>query len=405
MDPPPRDAFVRELRGMDRGALVGFVADLESARGGTVERTDEGLIVDRPTGECRRLVVATTHRRATDLGSGADPDVDAVVVGRAVDGDTALCGVRVVDAVDLHAMALYAVDRGDLPSLLDRHFGGGAFADAGGGERLAGFDVRQVRSRVGDVSDRQATGAAAGALLVVALAALVVTAAPAAVPWVGVGSTDAGVTSDGRTATGAEATGGQSTPGPTTSPTVPAGALGATDWSGSACPRPPRDAHPATLRPEPVAVATAFGLDGWAIRLATNVSSFRGPNELSIPYLPEIRHKTSYRSPSGGTVVLTIDRWPDEDRAAVAGAALAADRTVALRWGRYTMGVIVYQTPDSTSTATRQSGSQSDNVDPRRSVGRARVLLSHVTTPDGLQLGTDCVAELTTGGNATAAGT
>ncbi|MFC4360370.1 hypothetical protein ACFO0N_20685 [Halobium salinum] len=408
MEPPSRDAFVRRLRELDREALVRLVGDLESTRGGTVERTDGGLLVERPSGEHRRLVVATTARRAIDIVAGADSAVDAVVLGRALDGDAdagALDGTRVVGPDDLHAMALYAVDREDLPPLLDCHFGSGAFDDAGGERRFGGFDVRRVVSRASDVPDRQATGAAAGVLLAVVLAALVVTAAPVTVPWTGIGPTDAGGASDGRTATEAETTAGRSTGGPTTSPAAPAGALGATDRNGSACPRPPRDAHPAALRPEPVAVATAFGLDGWTIRLATNVSSFRGPNELSIPYLPEVRHETSYRSPSGATVVLTVDRWPDDDRAAAAGAALAADRTVALRWGRYTMGVLVYPVSDGTSTAAERSGSGPGDADRRRSAETGRLLLSHATTPDGLRLGADCVAELTLDGNATGAGT
>ena len=371
MAPPTRDAFVRRLRELDREALVRFVADLESARGGTVERTDGGLLVERPTGERRRLAV-TTDRRPTGVGDGTDPGIDAVVVARAVAGDALPDGVRVVDASDLHAMALYAVDRDALPAILDRHFGSDAFTDAEpGGGRYGAGTVGRVCSRASDVLDR-ATGVAVVALAAVALAAVLLTVTPTVVPWVGSGFDDAGPAVDGRATTEARTT----------------------DRTGNDCPRPPRDAHPAALRPEPVAVASDFGLDGWTIRSATNVTVFRGPNELSTPHTPEVRHETTYRDPSGATVVLTVDRWADANRAAESATALATTRPAALRWGRYTLGAAVYRTSEGRRSDTEQVGAR----DP---TATARTLLSHVTLPDGRQLGGDCVSRLVVAPNAT----
>ena len=398
MAPPTRDAFVRRLRELDREALVRFVADLESARGGTVERTDGGLLVERPTGERRRLAV-TTDRRPTGVGDGTDPGIDAVVVARAVAGDALPDGVRVVDASDLHAMALYAVDRNALPAILDRHFGSDAFTDTEpGGGRYGAGTVGRVCSRASDVLDR-ATGVAVVALAAVALAAVLLTVTPTVVPWVGSGFDDAGPAVDGRATSEARTTdpgttGGRSTPDPTASPAVPADALDATDRTGNDCPRPPRDAHPAALRPEPVAVASDFGLDGWTIRSATNVTVFRGPNELSAPHTPEVRHETTYRDPSRATVVLTVDRWADANRAAESATALATTRPAALRWGRYTLGAAVYRTSEGRRSDTEQVGAR----DP---TATARTLLSHVTLPDGRQLGGDCVSRLVVAPNAT----
>jgi len=103
--------------------------------------------------------------------------------------------------------------------------------------------------------------------------------------------------------------------------------------SSTLCPRALTDAHPAALRPVPVDAALGVGLEGWEDVRRLNASAFQGPNELTVPWTPEIRHESTYRSPAGTTITLIIDRWADRAAAAKSGRVLANSYRTALVWG------------------------------------------------------------------------
>jgi hypothetical protein len=95
-------------------AFRSFVAGLYAARGRTVEREGDRLVVS--TGDRTRRVAVLDEASWT----GTVPaDADAAVVAADLDDPTP----TVTDAASLHQQLLYAVDRADASALLDSHFG------------------------------------------------------------------------------------------------------------------------------------------------------------------------------------------------------------------------------------------------------------------------------------------
>lgn len=94
-------------------AFRSFVAGLYEARGRTVEREGDRLVVS--TGARARRVAVLDGAAWT----GTVPaDADAAVVGADLDDPAPV----VTDAVDLHQQLLYAVDRTEAAALLESHF-------------------------------------------------------------------------------------------------------------------------------------------------------------------------------------------------------------------------------------------------------------------------------------------
>jgi len=350
---PTREAFVTRVRRFDQLELTRFVADLYEARGWNVE-----------TGDCGKLLVQAS-RGATDetlairimeTSPATRIDADRVVVGT-TDVERTPDGVRIVDAGELHGMALYAIDRERRRKLLADHFEPGTF-DSGRSplQRITAMipALPSIPRRAGSV-------------------ALVVVILFASVALVATASFDRSQTPD-------------TDPEPTVTPVSVSQSLfeASTDAetetrSSMSCPRPPSDTHPASLRPVPVDAALSVGLEGWDDVRQLNASAFQGPNELTIPWTPDVRHESTYRSPRGTTITLIIDRWPDRQSAAKAGDALANNYRTALVWGRYTFAVVFPDSPSDSTNADVDTDS----------------LLSEIIHPEQGKLGSDCVDVLT----------
>lgn len=100
----PRDAFVETCRDLDGASLAAFVADLFAARGRTVERDGQRLVVTR--GGHRQVCVVDPER---------PPDaVDADLVVRRSTAARTPAGPpadrEVLDLTDLYRQLNYAVD-------------------------------------------------------------------------------------------------------------------------------------------------------------------------------------------------------------------------------------------------------------------------------------------------------
>ncbi len=363
-------AFTAELRRLDAATLAAFVADLHRARGR--EATVDGATVTVRGGERGTRTLAVTRRRPHEATvSGAEP-ADAVVTSRRVDAD-ARGGVPVVDADDLHGMALYAIDRRAYADLCERYFDRPAFVTDGtdGGGRAPTLRGRPRRLAVA-LSGRGLAAAGLAAVLVVALAAGALVGLPG-----GVG---------GPGADAAHAPDADRTAAPTATAGAPQSASPVTDrprYAAVECPTPPADAHPSALRPATVDAATAAGLDGWVRRSSSNVTEFYGRTDLPTPLNPEVRHLSTYVAPDGRVYRVVIDRWAgvaDADRVAT---VLAPRRHAVLWWGRYTVAVTGY--------------GGDGRLAPDRAVEGARALLAGVTSPGGSQLGRRCADALLVG--------
>jgi len=113
-----------------------------------------------------------------------------------------------------------------------------------------------------------------------------------------------------------------------------------------------------------------------------NASAFQGPNELTVPWTPEIRHESTYRSPRGTTITLIIDRWADRAAAAKSGRVLANSYRTALVWGRYTFAVVFHDPTGDSSTDSTNADVDTD------------ALLSEIMDPGNSKLGSSCVDAL-----------
>ncbi|WP_336338775.1 hypothetical protein [Haloarcula brevis] len=358
MQIPTREEFVQRIRRFDQQQLTRFVADLYEARGWTVE-----------TAECGRLLLQAPHEipgqtldvRITKTPPWSRDHADRIVVRTVADVESMPDDTCVVDARELHGMALYALDRDRRQTLLADHFEPGAFDDSPSVHHHITAAIPSLSSTL-----LRAGKVALVVVLMVASVAVATTAnfdssqtpdedvEPAVTPVSVSQSLFEGQTSNGTLAP-----------------------------SSAACPRPPTDAHPASLRPVPVDAALSVGLEGWEDVRQLNASTFQGPNELTIPWTPDVRHESTYRSPRGTTIILVIDRWSDQQSAAEAGTALANNYRTALVWGRYTFAVVF---PDSPS----ESSSDSINADVD-----TNSLLSEIIHPERGKLGSECVDALT----------
>jgi len=372
----PQAAVERAVRRLDGPDARGFVADLLEARGHRT--TVEGRVVTATggSGGSTRLLVVDGVRSvgAIGVGRGSGRAVDAIVVtegllaapvGRFVarirpraTGDHPV----VLGPGTLYEWFAYAVGAEARSALADRYldateptaFGRGraAFADAVG----AAVGRPCFRSR------------RAGGVVLVALLALVVAAAAGPVgPLVTVGPGAAGDAGSSAAVTAVPVT---VTPAPAT---TEAGA----DLP-EACPSPPLEVHPASLRPGVVRTASADGLEGWRLLATQNISESQfDPNDQRADVVPEIRHLAVFETSAGVRLRLVLDRWESVTRAERAIAEGGA-WTLGLRWGAYTAGV---------ERNTADAGGDAS----------ARQLLAAVTTAEGVRLGGACVSALATG--------
>lgn len=358
MQIPTREEFVQRVRRFDQWKLTRFVADLYEARGWTVEIVDCGRLLVQPP---RRTPGETLDVRITKTPPSSRVDADRIVVGTMADVERMPDDVRVVDARELHGMALYAIDRDWRRKLLADHFEPDAFTESRSVLRRITSTIPTLPSiplRAGNV-----------ALAVVLLFASIAVVATANFDSSETPNRDAE---------------------PTVTPVSVSQSLleGSTDNdivspSSAVCLRPPTDAHPASLRPVPVDAALSVGLEGWEDVRQLNTSTFEGPNELTIPWTPDVRHESTYRSPRGTTITLVIDRWPDQQSAAKAGTALANNYRTALVWGRYTFAVVLSDSPSDSSTDSTNADIDTNS------------LLSEIIHPEQGKLGSDCVDALT----------
>ena len=381
---PTRDAFIRRLRGLNTNTLARFVADLHAARGHETEIPDaddatstdgERVVVRIPRGEyneVRMLAVRTFPPSGTF-------DADAVVVGQAIDEERLDDGTPVVDAAALHRMALYAIDRDQLPALLCRHFGVNAFADADDDTARRSFPIS---------FDGRRLAFATVLLFTVVVAAAMTGVGPLARWGAGdaIGGGDAASDGDGQVPEEASVTAAPGSSGihpesPTAGTFVPPGR------GPAACPSPPTNVHPASFQPIPAHTASAFGLDGWRLRTAENVSVYPGRTERQTPYVPEVRHKAIYEAPSGAVYVLVADRWSSPALAAEVALVLSYPRQVAFAWGPYTFAV----------TGSAPADERLSNASLRTA---ATELLAHIRSPTGIAFGEECVKRLAAVGNA-----
>ncbi|GCF14440.1 hypothetical protein Harman_23750 [Haloarcula mannanilytica] len=354
MQLPTREEFVQRVRRFDQRKLTRFVADLYEARGWTVETVDCGRLSLQAS---QGTPGETLDVRVTEGSPTTRIDADRVVVGTTTDIERVPDDARVVDARELHGMALYAINRDQRRKLLADHFESRAFVES----RSVLHRITALIPALPSFPTR-AGSVALVVILMVASVALVATA-----------SFDRSHTPD----RDAE---------PTVTPVSVSQSLfeastdtGTATPASVACPRAPTDAHPASLRPVPVDAALSVGLEGWEDVRQLNASRFQGPDELTIPWRPDVRHESTYRSPRGTTITLVIDQWSDRQSAVKAGDALANNYPTALVWGRYTFAVVF---PDSPSDSTNA------NVD-------TNSLLSEVIHPERGKLGSDCVDALT----------
>lgn len=363
MELPTREAFVQRVGRFDQRELTRFVADLYEARDWQVDTVDSARLTVRAP---RRTSGETLEVHVTETLPTDRVDADRIVVGTTTDVEWTADGTRVVDVRELHGMVLYAIDRDRLSTLLADHFEPGAFAGS--------------RSPLHRFAPAIPAPPSVPALPSVPLSAanviLVVVILFASVAFVAADGFDRPLTPGGD----AEPT---VTPVSVSHPLADASTATETPTRSSAvCPRAPTDAHPASLRPVPVDAALGVGLEGWEDVRQINASAFQGPNELTIPWTPEIRHESTYRSPRGTTITLVIDRWADRQSAAKAGTALASNYRTALVWGRYTFAVIF---PDSTADSPIDSTNADVDTD---------ALLSEIMAPGNSKLGSSCVDSL-----------
>lgn len=362
MTAPDLDEFGRRVRGLDPETLTRFVADLYAARGfETTVTGGDRFVATRPRdGDEETLTV----RVARSLPS--DPASEHVVVARRADvgsvGDT-----EVIDVRSLHRMALYAVDRERLRALSAEYFD----EDWSGGRREDGNGAgRRVFGWVGSAGPSMETLAnPPTALLAVLLAVSVVIVLAAATGGSGGPTTEPGID---RTVTPVPVSTQQQ--GTSTDALGPAQA--------DVCPAPPADVHPASFRPVPVDAALSTGLESWEVQLRVNVSTFFAPTELQIRWMPERRHESTYRTPEGEDIVLTIDQWNSSVAAEKASRALAVEYGMAVAWGQYTFAVTYNSAPANTS------------VERQTARATSLLLLSEVSTPEGVKLGRECLETL-----------
>jgi len=372
----PRAAFERAVRRLDGPRARGFVADLLEARGHRT--TVEGRVVTATGGPggSTRLLVVDGVRSLGAVGVGRDPGraVDAVVVtggflaastGRLV----ARARVRaystgfpppVLGSGTLYEWFAYAVGAEARSSLADRYLDATGPTALGRGRAAFADAVGTAAGRLGLPSRR-----VGGVVLVALLALAVAVAAGPAEPLVTV---DPGAAGDAGSSASAVTA-------------VPVTATPATTGAGAdlpeACPPPPFETHPASLRPGVIRTASADGLEGWRLLATQNISETQfDPNDQRADAVPEIRHIAVFETSAGARLRLVLDRWESVARAERAIAEGGA-WTLGLRWGTYTAGV---------EWNTRETGGDAS----------VRQLLAAVTTAEGVQLGGACVSELAT---------
>lgn len=389
-----RTAFERAVRRLDGDDARRLVAGLLDARG---HRTSiDGPVVTATRGrrgasesgagnvgdpaeatDSTRFLIVDGLRTVVAGGTGLGRGIDVVVItGGPVAGAAGAAlgpagrggpgGPTVLDPGTLYEWFAYGIDAESRAALAEAYLdatdpsaferGRSALVDA-----LGGASVRPGRLST-------PSGRAAGAGLIGLLALLALVAAT-----VGPGL----LASTGQTAGGV---GGTSTPQLTPAPAAITSVPRTTDPGlvlPESCPKPPLDAHPASLRPGVIRTASADGLEGWRLLVTQNITEYDfDPNDQQLGPVPEVRHVAVFETQAGAQLRLGLDRWESPDRA---GAAIArgGSWSLGIPWGTYGAWV-EWQSEDG------------------RRESAARELLAAVRTPGGVGLGGECVSALLT---------
>lgn len=371
-----RAAFERGVRRLDGPAARGFVSDLLGARGyGT---TVEGQVVTATsdTKGSMRLLVVADGRSLVTVGRARSFDTVLVTGGptAAAVGSVAVRAAgrddrpAVLGAGTLYEWFTYAVDPEVRAALADRYL------DATAPTALGRVLAAVADSLPGEVAwlGRGQVPSGRTAVVVVLVALLAVVAAATAGPLGAFGPTATphavtGDDDDGETA-GITAVPATVTRTPTTMESggpVP-----------DACPQPPVDAHPASLRPGVIQTASTSGLEGWRVLVTQNLSEYEfDPNDQRARVVPEQQHVVVFETPDRATVRLGIDRW-DSPARAEAAVARGGPWELGVPWGAYVLW----------------AESHAD-----RSEWMVRQVLAAVETPGGTRLGGACVSALAAG--------
>jgi hypothetical protein len=135
-------AFAAALGDLDRDAFAAFVADVLEARGETIERIGEGLLVTSSGGQGKggyERVLVCDHPGRFRLRSPVLPDRADVLVSSRLDPDrsdtpTTDRDVTLLDARDLHGLLCYGLDRETANGIARTHLGRSLSASAASGE-------------------------------------------------------------------------------------------------------------------------------------------------------------------------------------------------------------------------------------------------------------------------------
>lgn len=337
--------------------------------GGGPEGTEESIRFRVVDGLRAVLAVGPSVRADAVVVTGG-PLVAAVGAVVARPGPKATDGPALLGAGTLYEWFAYAVDTETRAALA------GAYLDA-----TEPSTLERGRSALGDALDDATTrlgrlprpsGRTAGVVLLALLALVAVTTAG----QMGL------LTSTGRTALD---DGGTPTPRLTAVPAAVASTPDTPDGPPlpDACPSPPPDAHPASLRPGVIRTASADGLEGWRLLVTQNITEYEfDPNDQQLGPVPEVRHVAVFETQTGARLRLGLDRW-ESPALAETVVARGGPWSLGFPWGTYGVWVEL------------QSGGE-------RGESAARELLAAVRTPGGVGLGGACVSALATATNATA---
>lgn len=356
--PTARKDFRRTVRALPREDLHRLVAAVWAARGWETSRGRGHVVARRGDERVRIRVVAdlgTLTRLLRQPSSATDIVVVRgrlmtrlveVLVGGGPDDDHA---VEILDGHDLFELITFAIAEDDRASIEGEIL-----------SRRGRMTTNTVFGRAADLA-AQRTRLTRGALIVLGILVLVVSAGPAG-PLL-LEDPSVGTPAMVPTATAI------STPGTPPLPTV------AHVSHPEACPPPPASVHPATLAPSVLDSASSSGLDGWELLITQTISEWQfDPNDQRAHVVPEERHIAIYAAAPDEQYRLVLDRWPTSNRTEQALADNRAD--LAIAWGRYVLAVHGETTEEAASEA------------------RAMTLLAGVSSPGGPQLGLRCVTAL-----------
>lgn len=157
-------AFAAALEALDRAACTAFVRDLLAARGDDVEAVGDGVLV--ATDGSRERVVFVHHPRQFRRSPTPPSAVDVIVTSSATAGRArelaADRDATLVDAGDLHGLALYGLDRGRANEIFLTHLDRPLAVPDRGDERSSKGARTRFASRVADRWDQWNRGEIGG---------------------------------------------------------------------------------------------------------------------------------------------------------------------------------------------------------------------------------------------------